>query len=112
MKSKLDEKRHYSRYFKYLNIYEVHQCWGGPEEGGWWYDAGYTVRGIGRANSRKVGGNRRRRKKAVKRAIAICEMMNEGRRPKYSVLSDGWASYGFSDRTAPHYFPRRRPHYE
>jgi hypothetical protein len=24
----------------YLNVYEVWQCYGGPEEGGWWYAAG------------------------------------------------------------------------
>ncbi len=25
---------------KYLNIYELDRCFGGPEEGGWWYTAG------------------------------------------------------------------------
>jgi hypothetical protein len=24
----------------YLNVYRVYQCYGGPEEGGYWYDAG------------------------------------------------------------------------
>ena len=25
---------------KYVNVYEVSKCYGGPEEGGWWYNAG------------------------------------------------------------------------
>jgi hypothetical protein len=24
----------------YLNVYRVYQCYGGPEEGNWWFDAG------------------------------------------------------------------------
>ena len=27
----------------YLNTYKVHQAYGGPEEGGWWYDVGIPV---------------------------------------------------------------------
>ena len=30
----------------YLNTYEVHQAYGGPEEGGWWYDCGTPVQSI------------------------------------------------------------------
>ena len=25
---------------KFVNVYEVHRCYGGPEEGGWHYNAG------------------------------------------------------------------------
>lgn len=28
---------------KYLNIYEIGQAYGGPEEGGWWYTVGTPV---------------------------------------------------------------------
>lgn len=27
----------------FVNVYEVDRCYGGPEEGGWWYDAGTLV---------------------------------------------------------------------
>ena len=27
----------------WLNVYQVHQEYGGPEEGGWWYDVGSVV---------------------------------------------------------------------
>lgn len=31
----------------YLNEYELNRAYGGPEEGGWWYDTGRFVRTIG-----------------------------------------------------------------
>lgn len=30
----------------YLNTYEVQNLYGGPEEGGWWYEAGTPVQSI------------------------------------------------------------------
>lgn len=27
----------------YVNVYEIERLYGGPEEGGWWYDAGTLV---------------------------------------------------------------------
>lgn len=27
----------------YVNVYDVTRCYGGPEEGGWWYDAGDCI---------------------------------------------------------------------
>lgn len=27
----------------YVNVYELRRCYGGPEEGGWWYDEGSLV---------------------------------------------------------------------
>lgn len=30
----------------YLNTYEVYQAYGGPEEGGWWYECGTPVQSI------------------------------------------------------------------
>ncbi len=27
----------------FINVYEVDRCYGGSEEGGWWYDAGEPV---------------------------------------------------------------------
>ena len=32
---------------KYVNVYEVSQCYGGPEEGGWWFTAGELIETIG-----------------------------------------------------------------
>lgn len=30
----------------YLNTYEVWQAYGGPEEGGWWFDCGQPVQSV------------------------------------------------------------------
>lgn len=30
----------------YVNIYDVGQGYGGPEEGGWWYDVGHPIGSI------------------------------------------------------------------
>jgi hypothetical protein len=27
----------------YVNVYRLDRCYGGPEEGGWWFDAGNVV---------------------------------------------------------------------
>lgn len=27
----------------YVTVYEIDRCYGGPEEGGWWYDSGRVV---------------------------------------------------------------------
>lgn len=27
----------------YVNVYDITRCFGGPEEGGWWYDAGECI---------------------------------------------------------------------
>lgn len=28
---------------KYVNVYDITRVYGGPEEGGWWYDAGEPI---------------------------------------------------------------------
>lgn len=34
-----DDSYKTSRVTAYLSVYRVHRCYGGAEEGGWWYDA-------------------------------------------------------------------------
>lgn len=33
----------------YINVYDVGSAYGGPEEGGWWYDTGEFIKTIGTA---------------------------------------------------------------
>lgn len=91
-------------------VYDAALAWGGPEEGGWWYDTGSLVRIVkitpseekayayarglnARLESRKIGPN-------------------EGKREKSSVLSDGvFEAHVYADN-APDHFPAVRPHYE
>lgn len=91
-------------------VYECHQAYGGPEEGGWWYDTGELVRVVkvfrdkdaayayrdrlnDRLDSRKFGPN-------------------QGRRAYYSVLSEGEARARVYKDCAPQHFPTERPYYE
>ena len=39
----------------YLNVYEVGRAYGGPEEGGWWYDHGTFLECIGEFSDRLEG---------------------------------------------------------
>jgi hypothetical protein len=39
----------------YLNVYEIDRCYGGPEEGGWYYDSGDFIKCIGRFPDTKKG---------------------------------------------------------
>lgn len=32
---------------KFVNVYEVSSCYGGPEEGGWWFPSGELVKAFG-----------------------------------------------------------------
>ena len=41
---KCDCRCHWGEF--YVNAYEIDKLWGGPEEGGWWYDAGYPVASV------------------------------------------------------------------
>ncbi len=90
--------------------YEVNRCYGGPEEGGWWFDAGELIRIL------KVF-------KAEPQAIEFCRRLNfrlhsrkfgpnAGRRELSSVLSDGEVEARLFEQSAPEYYPEQRPHYE
>lgn len=34
------------RNISHINAYEIRQCYGGPEEGGWWYDMGTCLQSV------------------------------------------------------------------
>lgn len=90
---------HWGRY--YVNAYAVDRMWGGPEEGGWWYDTGEPVESI------------------LFETWAAAEAYRDGEgarkwpttRARYSVLGGEdhtlWIERHFA---AP--WPDSRPHYE
>jgi hypothetical protein len=41
-----DELRKDWTWPKYINVYEVTQSFGGPEEGGWWFDCGTPLESV------------------------------------------------------------------
>lgn len=38
--------RYQAEYPRYLNVYRVEQSYGGPEEGGWWFDTGEPLESV------------------------------------------------------------------
>lgn len=88
---------------KYVTIWFNTREYGGPEEGGWWYDTGEPIE-IFECTEAEV-----EQKKAE--AEAIVEKRNEGRRPLYSVRSTGRYSVSVEDER-PEPYPAETPHYE
>jgi hypothetical protein len=70
----------------FVNVYLVDRACGGREEGGWWYNYGEI-----QASYEYKGRSRRILKKAEKlvKELENGEFTNEGRKPIWSVNSDG-----------------------
>ena len=89
----------------HLNEYRTNRAYGGPEEGGWWYDTGAFVECHGTHSTvDEVTAAR----DAMAPAIAGRRL---GLHPPDSVLCTGWPVL----RIEPHPgadFPRTRPRYE
>lgn len=88
-------------------IYELDRAYGGPEEGGWWYDTGTIERVCRIFNSEDA-------------AYIFCNRMNRlldhRQRNKLGRGSMAYSGgeYGASvfENYAPRYFPERTPYYE
>lgn len=102
----------------YLHRYYTSQKYGGPEEGGWWYDADYPDPGwtpleiVLRSTDTDYD-----------KAYEVCRKWNsaeydrreqECRHHYTSVLSDldDFYTYDFTDSPTPVAFPQERPYYE
>lgn len=85
----------------YVNVYEVHRCYGGPEEGGWWFDEGHPVRTGTPFDT-------------LDEAEAEAERLRE----HYQDDGDRYSARGGLDYSVviePHqgrHYPDERPHYE
>jgi len=86
---------------RFVNIYLHDRAYGGPEEGGWWYDVGELL------ESHAVPSSEAEALAAAKEQ----EFSNEGRRPVSSVLSEGIYIVRIDERPGRNY-PARRPRYE
>lgn len=90
-----------------LGFYEVNRAYGGPEEGGWWYDTGRLVRVI------RVERNAETAYAKAARANRILDYLQADLRSVGSVLYDGGRHrVRVFAGTAPEYYPVERPHYE
>ena len=89
----------------YLNEYVTNRAFGGPQEGGWWYDTGtfVTCRGVHPT-----------REEATAAARAMAPGLAERRRGLHapdSVLCSGWPEVRIERRPGAD-FPKTRPRYE
>lgn len=88
-------------------VYLRDRRYGGPEEGGWWYDTGELVRPL------IVTGNEGEAVRYADRLNRRLERtLNKDRRPISSVLSEGCYYAEIHENVAPGHYPVQRPHYE
>ena len=90
----------------YVNEYLVDQAYGGPEEGGWWYEYGTFVRCIG-----KYGDINLACRIQYGWQKTLDTGVNNGRRPITSVISEGLYIVRLENDVGQDY-PRHRPYYE
>jgi hypothetical protein len=98
-------------------LYLENQAYGGPEEGGWWYDCGERVDcGCGIPEIDNVlPAIFKREDLAIEFADklrAYLDIANRGRRPIGSVLCEGIYTIRVEDNYPPSSFPETTPHYE
>lgn len=89
-----------------LAIYEIDRAYGGPEEGGWWYDTGELVRVIATTRSEA------RAHAAARRANSLIERLQVRKTPVCSVNYEGGRHRALVeiDKPTP-FFPQERPTY-
>jgi hypothetical protein len=94
----------YLRTAKFVNVYLTDRAYGGPEEGGWWYDTAQAVRST-QVLARDLTA-------LVETENAWCADENRRRRSDIgSVLSQGLYEVEIDDQPAVDR-PTERPHYE
>lgn len=92
----------------YVNKYFINRAYGGPEEGGWWYDVGEFVEPAAMFTDEDEALVFCR---GLNRALDAAGGENEGLPPLHSVTSTGRWSYMVEDRPGED-FPTYTPHYE
>ncbi len=109
---------------KYLNIYEVGQAYGGPEEGGWWYSCGSPMEStlvVNLAHSQRVCKLLNDRFRKTTRGYSMGYGDHDGVDPEgfgdddYLMKGGQWGDKKLRARIEDHpaeAFPQERPHYE
>ena len=91
----------------YVNEYEASRAYGGPEEGGWWYDTGRFIACHGITPSREEAD------RILHRDVFAdyVRRQNESQYATSSVLCDGWTIIRLEHAPGANY-PGEQPHYE
>lgn len=87
----------------YVNVYEVDRRYGGPEEGGWWYDVGVVVKKMPVLASKGP--------RLLARVRSWCQRMNEAERNRFSTIGTPDFEVALTDEPGEN-FPTERPRYE
>jgi hypothetical protein len=92
-----------------VSYYMVDRAYGGPEEGGWWFDYGIPEPQLDRfARGFSTEGEAYEYARRLNRHVS--PILNEDRREVSSVLSDGIYQAEVSEGY-PRAYPERTPHY-
>ena len=84
-------------------LYEIDRCYGGPEEGGWWYDTGELRRVLTVSSTEaRACDQAQRANRLQRRARDVSSMAYAGGRHQACVFDDA----------APARFPETRPRNE
>jgi hypothetical protein len=96
----------------YANLYLHDRAYGGPEEGGWWYDTYSPVDGDWINNPPRFGHFETtcQAKEAFRELQVWCDEENLTRRSPSSVASEGHFVVRL-EAWPPEPYPSRRPHY-
>jgi hypothetical protein len=89
---------------RFVNAYAVDRCFGGHEEGGWWYDSGEPLASIPARTDEEVDAA-----KAVLQEIFGPRF--KGNRDRHSVIGEENLGIYVEEHVATA-FPDGRPHYE
>ncbi len=90
----------------YINTYLINRAYGGPEEGGWWYDVSVPVESVYFETIEQAIQQFHYYENKWKRTNH-----DEGRIHESSVNSDGYY-YTFREHHFAEYSPKERPRYE
>ena len=90
----------------YVNEYRTDRAYGGPEEGGWWYDTGEFVRCLGVHLDRNAAEQQRNS------LTGDLDNRRQGLHSPGSVLSEGdWPDIWIEEHPGAN-FPTESPRYE
>jgi hypothetical protein len=93
-----------------VSIYMVDRAYGGPEEGGWWYNCGAPVLALGKF-TRCFETYQEAMVYRDDLVVHQLPLLNKGRRPISSVLSEGRYDVVIDEDEYPTPFPKERPYY-
>jgi hypothetical protein len=91
----------------YVGIYNVDMAYGGPEEGGWYYDTGSLKRAL------RIFPSEDQAYAFACRANRLLKYLERHKRPVSSAAYNGDRHYvEVHANELPRYYPKELPHYE